>query len=766
MVQGRSVRRTVALVAALVAALLAPAVGRSVAVAAPDALAAGAPATTPARAGQPSTVAVFGDSISQSTGTGPLSQENPENSWATGWSINSVAAQLGIPTNQRYNFATNGHRMTHFAGQVTNGKSGGSGSVSPMPTTTGLVLLEMGGNDLCRSSVADMTSVTDYRNQFVAGLNAVRNRAPDALIQVMSIPDIYNLWYIRGAPQDPTYHPEGESSQASGINGARFYWDGLTDLGVKFPCQSLLANPNSWAEPDIARREQVRQRTKDYNAVLAQECAKVIQCRFDGNQLFDWSSNRISPPDGQLLPLAARNLTDNDISRNTQSLCPLSGLSSDGCGDHFHPSAQGQQKIANVAVTYGYDFDDTTFPTAGAQVLPTTRPDDLHHGRATVRFSGGDDVALRGQEVRVHRPNGSVTGWVPHLGVAADLVIDEVGTSWVEVRSYDVNGNRSASTVTQVDVVEPLLPTAPGAPAVAADASGLQVSWTAPSDDGGGTISRYDLTPVTGTPPTAGATTPVGGLSTAIGDAPAGELLRFQVRAVNATGTGPSSATSAATIAPFGSLAAFVDRQYRDFEGRAPTTGELFVGVDQLASGALSPADFVDQRRSSTWFDGAYGPAIRLYRAYFLRLPDPSGMEYWAARRREGRTLDKMSQQFSVSSEFRNRYGPLTDAEFIDQIYNNVFFRDPDPSGRAFYLRRLANGWSRGQVVLQFSESSEYKRQMTPIVDVVELGRGLNGRVPDQIETEYRLLDHSTGGAAAVFAHWVGTASYRTRVFS
>ena len=51
----------------------------------------------------------------------------------------------------------------------------------------------------------------------------------------MSIPDIYNLWYIRGAPQDPTYHPEPESSQAGGINEARFYWDGLTDLGREVP---------------------------------------------------------------------------------------------------------------------------------------------------------------------------------------------------------------------------------------------------------------------------------------------------------------------------------------------------------------------------------------------------------------------------------------------------------------------------------------------------------------------------------------------------
>ena len=166
-------------------------------------------------------------------------------------------------------------------------------------------------------------------------------------------------------------HPEPESGQASGINGARFYWDGLTSIGVKFPCQSLLTNPDSYSQGDRDRRAQVRSRAKEYNAVLSAECAKVLRCRFDGNRLFDLTSNRVTPPDGPLLPQAQWAFTDLDISRNTADLCPIPGLVGGGCGDHFHPSKQGQGKIADSATAAGRNWTDTTMPTAGATVLPS-----------------------------------------------------------------------------------------------------------------------------------------------------------------------------------------------------------------------------------------------------------------------------------------------------------------------------------------------------------------------------------------------------------
>ena len=727
---------------------------------------AAAPTPTAAVPGKPTSIAAVGDSITQSTGTGPLSRENPKNNWATGTDVSSVAVRLGVPTNKRYNLSANGDKMSDFAPQIQNGKSGGSGDVPVIPTDTGLVLVELGGNDLCRDSVADMTSVETYRSQFKAGLAAVANRAPNALIQVMSVPDIYNLWYIRGAPQNGTYHPESESGQASGINGARFYWDGLTAVGVKFPCQSLLTNPDSYSAGDRQRRLDVRTRNKAYNAVLAEECGKVLRCRFDGNRLFDLTSNRVSPPDGALLPQAQWAFTDLDISRNTANLCPIPGLTGDGCGDHFHPSKQGQGKIADSATTAGRTWTDTTMPTAGATVLPSGLAGDVNRFTAKVRFSGSDAAGLRGQEVRVHNPDGTKTGWTPSLGVAPDLTVNKIGTSYVEVRSLDVNGNLSASKVLPVEVQGAGAPEAPSAPTVTATATGMAVTWTAPSDSGSA-ITEYRVTPYTGAPDGI-AGSPIGTTALTINDSmpKPGEIVRYRVQAVNAVDTGPLSAPSAPAIAPFSTLDDFVKRQHADFTQYTPGEAEVASDVAKLANGTEKPADLVDRLRSSAWFDGAYGPAIRLYRAYFLRTPDPSGLDFWANRRRNGYTLSSISQQFAVSSEFKRRYGSLTNAEFIDAIYENVFERAPDPSGRDFYLRHLNDrSWSRGQVVLQFSESNEYKGDTTALVSVIEIARGMNAKAPSPALVADLLAARETGGNQAMLAAIISGETYRTRIF-
>jgi len=727
---------------------------------------AAAPTPTAAVPGKPTVIAAVGDSITQSTGTGALAQETPKNSWATGTDVSSVAGRLGISTGNRYNLSANGDRMSDFAPQIQNGKSGGSGDVPALPASTGLVLVEFGGNDLCRDSVNDMTPIETYRAQFKAGLAAVATRAPNALIQVMSVPDIYNLWYIRGAPQNSTYHPESESGQASGINGARFYWDGLTSIGVKFPCQSLLTNPDSYSAGDRQRRLDVRTRNKAYNAVLAEECGKVLRCRYDGNRLFDLTSNRVSPPDGALLPQAQWAFTDLDISRNTASLCPIPGLVGGGCGDHFHPSKQGQGKIAESATIAGRNWTDTTMPTAGATVLPSARPDGVNRFTATVRFSGADAGGLRGQEVRVHNPDGTVTGWSQHIGVAPDRTIDKLGTSYVEVRSLDVNGNLSASTVVPVVVEGAGAPFFVAGPSVVATKTGMNVSWAKP-DDGGSPITGYQVTPFAGSPDgTAGTPALTTALSATMAVPDPGSVIRYRVQGTNAVGTSPLSPPSAPTVAPFSTLNDFVKRQHGDFTTYTPGQAEVDGDVAKLTDGTEKPYQLVDRLKSSVWFDGAYGPAIRLYRAYFLRMPDPSGLDFWANRRRKGYTLSSISQQFAVSSEFKRRYGSLTNAEFIDAIYDNVFDRAPDPSGRAFYLRHLNDkSWNRGQVVLQFSESNEYKTDTYGLVTVIEYARGMNGKAPSPALVDQLVEIHEQGGNAAAFAAVVGGDAYRTRIF-
>ncbi|HEX7132259.1 MAG TPA: SGNH/GDSL hydrolase family protein, partial [Iamia sp.] len=421
-------RRAVSAAVVLALAVTVAAVGPT---ATPSGAAVTPPTPTPARSGKPTTMAALGDSITQSTGTGELSKENPKNSWSTGWEVNSVRARLGISTANAQNLSANGARMGDADNQVNTGRDG-----SALKTTTQYVTIELGGNDLCRDSVADMTSVATYRTQLREALAAIKAKAPQALVFVMSVPDIYNLWYIRGAPQNGTYHPEPESDQANGLNGARFYWGQSF-----FPCQSLLSNPDSYAQADRDRRAAVRQRTLDYNAALRAECATWLRCRYDSDRLFNMTSNRVSPPHGSLLPHSQWAFKDGDISRNEGigvGLCPVQGVFAGGCGDHFHPSKAGQGKLADAATASSYQWSDTTVPTAGLTASPGPRGDGTYKGPVTVTFSGTDAAGLRGQEVRIHKPDGTITPWEESIGVHAPITVSQLGQSYVEVRSLDV----------------------------------------------------------------------------------------------------------------------------------------------------------------------------------------------------------------------------------------------------------------------------------------------------------------------------------------
>jgi hypothetical protein len=102
------------------------------------------------------------------------------------------------------------------------------------------------------------------------------------------------------------------------------------------------------------------------------------------------------------------------------------------------------------------------------------------------------------------------------------------------------------------------------------------------------------------------------------------------------------------------------------------------------------------------------GQINRLYQAYFLRLADQSGFDYWVGRRASAVSLVDISAAFAASAEFQNRYGSLSDATFVDLVYANVLDRSADADGRAYWIGRLQQGVSRGEVMIGFAESPEY----------------------------------------------------------
>ncbi|GLW63776.1 lipoprotein [Actinomadura rubrobrunea] len=247
--------------------------------------------SVPASAAVPSRMASLGDSITRGFNACGWYVDCPSSSWSTGSNsaVNSHYLRLRAQNSSlvAYNDAATGAKVSALAGQAQNAVSQGADYVTIL----------IGANDVCTSSESTMTSVADFESRFRAGMNTLRNGLPNAKIFVASIPDIRRLWQV------------GKDNLA-----ARAAWSAF---GI---CQSMLANPTSNAEADVARRERVRQRVIAFNNVLANVCAEYANCKFDGNAVFNYPF----------------------------TLSQVSGW------DYFHPNESGQAVLA--AETYKASF--------------------------------------------------------------------------------------------------------------------------------------------------------------------------------------------------------------------------------------------------------------------------------------------------------------------------------------------------------------------------------------------------------------------------
>lgn len=245
----------------------------------------------PVRAQQPlpRSLAATGDSLSLGTGSGPrYFADSSAFSWATGSdpAVNSLALRIatrdGALAGNVYNLARYGARAGDLYAQMGVARAVGAEYVTVL----------IGGNDACAATERDMTPVETFRKQFADAMAHLYEGRPQTRVLVMSIPDPTQLVGILG-----------------GDRRARAVWEAF---GV---CQAALARPQSQAREDVARRERVRQRVSDYNAALAEVCARHPGCRYDGGAVF------------------AAPLSVADIS-------PF---------DYFHLSASGQARLAAAA---------------------------------------------------------------------------------------------------------------------------------------------------------------------------------------------------------------------------------------------------------------------------------------------------------------------------------------------------------------------------------------------------------------------------------
>jgi sugar lactone lactonase YvrE len=176
----------------------------------------------------------------------------------------------------------------------------------------------------------------------------------------------------------------------------------------------------------------------------------------------------------------------------------------------------------------------------------------------------------------------------------------------------------------------------------------------------------------------------------------------------------------------------FAMQQYRDFLGREGDPDGVIGWTGLVTTGTYSRLQVIDAFLGSAEFAGSVAPVVRLYFATFLRVPDHAGLSFNAGLVRTGAvTLPQLADFFTASPEFAATYGALDDTQFVTLLYNNVLARAPDPGGLAGWVTLLGSGYSRGQVLLGFSESAEYQAQMAHEVFVTMMYAGMLRRTPE-----------------------------------
>jgi len=149
-----------------------------------------------------------------------------------------------------------------------------------------------------------------------------------------------------------------------------------------------------------------------------------------------------------------------------------------------------------------------------------------------------------------------------------------------------------------------------------------------------------------------------------------------------------------------------------------------------LENGRLTPGHLIARSAHDPVWAQHREPVARLYQAFFHRVPDLNGLNYWVKKRVGGTKLSVIAASFAGSSEFKTAYGTVGPKAFVTLVYANVLDRAPDTAGLAHWVKKMEGGMSRGDVMVAFSESSEGKRFLAPEVDATLMGLGMLHAMP------------------------------------
>ena len=154
----------------------------------------------------------------------------------------------------------------------------------------------------------------------------------------------------------------------------------------------------------------------------------------------------------------------------------------------------------------------------------------------------------------------------------------------------------------------------------------------------------------------------------------------------------------------------------------------------------------------------------RLYVAYFNRPADPVSLAVYEAllptdREATQAELQAIADQyFSPSAEYQDMYAGKSNAQIVDQLYQNIFGREAEPAGLVAWAAELTSGT---QTVASLALQLSYSAQGTD-ADVVANRIEAATAFTTALDTSGEITGYSGNDAAASARNWLATVGSDT----